>query len=62
METYGSVIVSWDFSNGRDKDLMLVGKQENGTMTVINVFQGPEVFDLWRKLTIRKKEPGNDQT
>lgn len=62
METYGSVIVSWDFSNGRDKDLMLVGKQENGTMTVINVFQGPEVFDLWRKLTIRKKEPDNDQT
>lgn len=62
MERYGSVIVSWDFSNGRDKDLMLVGKQENGTMTVINVFQGPEVFDLWRKLTIRKKEPDNDQT
>lgn len=63
MELCGSVVVSWDFSHGRDQDIMLVGKQENGSMNVINVFQGPEVFDLWKKLTVReKKEQDDDQT
>lgn len=56
METSGAVIVSWDFSHGRDQDILLVGKQKNGQVEVINAFQGPEAFTLWRKLTIRRKE------
>ena len=56
METSGAVIVSWDFSHGRDQDILLVGKQKNGQVEVINAFQGPEAFTLWRKLAIRRKE------
>lgn len=55
METSGAVIVSWDFSHGRDKDILLVGKQKNGVVEVINAFQGPEAFELWKKLTIQHK-------
>lgn len=54
----GAVIVSWDFSRGRDKDILLVGKQEKGQVEVINAFQGPEAFELWKKLTIRRKDKG----
>ena len=56
MEKYGSVIVSWDFSHSPDKDILLVGKQKNGKVEVINAFQGQEAYDLWKKLTIKKKK------
>ena len=56
MESSGSVIVSWDFSNDRDHDILLVGKQEHGRVEVINAFQGPEAYELWKKLTIKRRE------
>lgn len=55
MNEVGSVIVSWDFSHGMDKDILLVGKQENGVVTVINAYQGQEARDIQKKLTIKKR-------
>ena len=55
-EKIGSVIVSWDFSHGDGPGLVLVGKQKNGKVEVINAFQGPEAYALWKKLTNSKKK------
>lgn len=54
METSGSVIVSWDFSNGKDRDILLVGrKRPDGAVEVINAFQGVKARELYLKLTMR---------
>lgn len=50
-----SVIVSCDFSHGKDKSIVLVGKKVNGVMTIVNAFQGAEAEDVWRKLTTKKE-------
>ena len=46
----GAVIVSWDLSNGPDNALLLVGKQTNGKVEVINAYQGEEAMDIRAKL------------
>lgn len=51
MMSNGSIIVSWDFSNGKDNSILLVGQQKNGVVNVINAFQGEEAEELYRKLT-----------
>lgn len=55
MEMNGAVIVSWDFSNGPDNDILLVGKQKKGRVEIINAFQGTEAYELYKKLTIKKR-------
>lgn len=48
----GAVIVSWDFSN-RDTGVLIVGKQKNGKIDIINAFQGDEAYELYQKLTVK---------
>lgn len=53
----GALIVSWDFSNGDDSAFMLVGHKKPGEdVKVINVFQGQEALDIYKKLTTKKGE------
>lgn len=60
MKSVGSVIVSWDFSHGKDVGVLLVGKQANGKVEVINAYQGEEAYELYRRLTVKKKnQPGS---
>lgn len=54
MKTSGSVIVSWDFSSEIDDGILIVGEQKNGTMDILNAFQGPEATELYRRLTTKK--------
>lgn len=56
MKSTDSVIVSWDFSRGKDVGVLIVGSQKNGRVDVINAYQGKEAYELYRKLTIQKKE------
>ena len=49
-KTNGAVIVSWDFSHGKDADILLVGKQNKGVVDVINAFQGQDARDIYEKL------------
>lgn len=57
MVATGSVIVSWDFSNGKDTGILLVGQKQPGqAVEVINAFQGKEAEELYLKLTKRKEE------
>lgn len=57
MKSSGAVIVSWDFSHGKDVGVLIVGKQENGRVNIINAFQGEEAKELYNKLTkVKEKE------
>lgn len=51
MNLTGSIIVSWDFSNGRDRSVLLVGEKQPGeAVKVINAFGGKEAEELWARL------------
>lgn len=57
MKENGSLIVSWDFSHGKDERILLVGKQENQKVTIVNAFQGKDAIEIYEKLTtVKKKE------
>lgn len=56
--THGAFIVSWDFSHGDDKAVLIVGNQVNGKMTIVNAFQGQKAIDIYEKLS-KKKETKN---
>lgn len=57
MNDVGSCIVSWDFSNGKDKNILLVGvKTEGDIPKIVNAFQGREAEDLYKKLMVRSVE------
>ena len=53
MPTSGAYIVSWDFSYGKDKMVLLVGKQTKGVVEVVNAFQGEEAEEIYKKLSTR---------
>lgn len=38
MKSTDSVIVSWDFSHGKDVGVLIVGKQEKGKVEIINAY------------------------
>lgn len=42
MKKTGAVIVSWDFSNDKDSNVLLVGIRKNGVTEIINAYQGSE--------------------
>ena len=54
-----SLIIGVDFSE-RDDGVLIVGRQKNGEVTIINAFHGKEAFDIYEKLITAKKEGGND--
>ena len=52
---HGCYLVSFDFSNNGDTGVVLVGKQTNGKIDIINAIQGKEAWDLYQKLTVKKE-------
>ena len=54
-----SLIIGVDFSK-RDDGVLIVGRQKNGEVTIINAFQGKEAFDIYEKLISVKKGVAND--
>jgi hypothetical protein len=57
MKNTGALIVSWDFSHGKDYDVLLVGQKKPGKdVEVINAFKGEEAFEIYEKLTTKKAE------
>ena len=54
--TNGAFIVSWDFTNGKDKSILLVGKKRLGhAVEIVNAFQGEEAEEIYEKLATVKK-------
>lgn len=56
MKSTDSVIVSWDFSHGKDVGVLIVGRREKGKMEIINAYQGEEAKELYRKLVYSKSQ------
>ena len=53
----GSLIIGYDFSNGEDNGVLIVGKRTKGQNTdIINAFQGKEAKEIFEKLIAVKKE------
>lgn len=51
-----SLLVGFDFTNGKDKSILIVGrKRPNESVEIINAFEGQEAVDLYEKL-ITKQE------
>lgn len=50
----GAYVVSWDFSNGNDVGVLLVGIRRNGQLKTVNAFQGEEAYDIYKKLSTKK--------
>lgn len=59
-----SLIIGVDFAkrDERDDGVLIVGRQKNGEVTIINAFQGKEAFNIYEKLITVKKGGGNDGT
>lgn len=51
------LLVSVDFTKGEDVGILLVGRQKNGKIDIVNAFQGQEAANIYRKLiTTKNKE------
>lgn len=55
--TTESILVGFDYTNGVDKSVLIVGKKRpNKSVEIINAFQGPEAEELWKRLTTKKEK------
>lgn len=44
------LLVSVDFTQGENTGILVVGRQKNGKVDIINAFQGQEAAEIYRKL------------
>lgn len=51
MDSKGCYLVSWDFTNGKDETVVLVGVQKDNQVTVVNGFQGKDAEEIIQKLS-----------
>ena len=62
MMSTGCYLVSWDFTNGKDKSIVLIGVQEPGqAVKVVNAFEGKEAEDIITKLSTTKQEESDGE-
>lgn len=54
MKSTDSVIMSWDFSRGKDVGVLIVGRQKKGKVEIINAYQGEEAKSIYQKLVYPK--------
>ncbi len=51
------LLVSVDFTQGDDTGVLIVGRQTEGKVNIVNAFQGQEAIDIYKKLiTVKNKE------
>lgn len=50
----GVMLVSWDFTKGRDNDLILVGQREPDGLKIVNAFTRQEARDIYKRLVTKK--------
>lgn len=54
-EKTGSLLIGFDFSEGNDVGVVIVGKKRpNETVEIVNAFQGQEAIDIYNKLIAKK--------
>ena len=56
MVTHDTILVSVDFSHGKDHDLLVIGRKRLGhEIDIINAFQGPDARALYEMLITKEK-------
>lgn len=62
IKTTDTILVSYDFTHGKDKSVLVVGrKQPKETVEIINAFQGEEAEELYKKLITKKEKKDGDK-
>ena len=57
MKVNECLLVSVEFTQGEDAGVLIVGRQKNGKVDIVNAFHGQEAIDIYKKLiTVNKKE------
>lgn len=51
MELNQTLVIGFDFSNGKDLDILAVGRKDGETTTIINMFIGKEAREIYDRLT-----------
>lgn len=55
MKTTDTLLISIDFTHGKNTGVLIVGrKQPNQAVDIINAFQGEEAEELYKKLVEKK--------
>lgn len=49
-EENGSAIISWSRKHSKENNILIVGRQIDGKIDIINAFQGEEADDIYKKL------------
>lgn len=56
MNLIDSLIIGYDFTNGKDKEILIVGrKRMNQSVEIINAFQGEEAKEIYNRLTTKSE-------
>lgn len=57
MKTTDTILVSYDFTHGRDVSVLIVGrKNPKQNVEIINAFQGAEAEELYNRLVTKKEK------
>lgn len=57
MKKQDTLLVSVDFTNGKDVGVLIVGRKlPNQSVNIVNAFQGKEAEDLYLKLITKEGE------
>ena len=60
MKTTDTLLVGFDFTNGKDHDVLIVGRKNKGELVdIVNAFQDEEAKRIYDILTTRKDTGGN---
>ena len=52
--TTDCILVSFDSSGEKDKEILIVGRKTSGeVVNIVNAFQGEEAVELYKKLTTK---------
>ncbi len=55
MKARGGLLLTFDFTGGKEKTKILIGRQApGGALETLNLIQGEEAFELLKKLTGKK--------
>jgi urate oxidase len=58
MDIHESLIIGVSFTESENSKVMIVGRQKNGVMDIVNAFQGEEAQELYTKLTTQNVNKG----
>ena len=57
MSTTDTILVSYDYTHGRDTSVLIVGRKlPDQSVDIINAFQGEEAEELYKKLVTKDSE------